>query len=190
MPSGTNTIFFIPKVKLISGRTVTYGIIVDKIRPQKAETHRTRLTVGGNLTNFPGDVTTPTADIITAKLIFNSVLSTKNVKFMCADISNFYPNNPMNRYEYMKLPLEIIPEEIIQQYNLRNLAHKGFVYTEIQKVMYGLLQSGKITNDKLELHLAKFGYEPSPIPVLRYFINRLKCIEEMCDVLLALIFYN
>ena len=29
--------------------------------------------------------------------------------------------------EYMKLPLDIIPEEIIQQYNLRNLAHKGFV---------------------------------------------------------------
>ena len=32
----------------------------------------------------------------------------------------------MDRYEYMKLPLDIIPEEIIQQYNLRNLAHKGF----------------------------------------------------------------
>ena len=77
MPSGTNTIFFIPKGKLISGRTVTYGIIVDKIRPQKAETHHTILTVGGNVTHFPGDVTTPTADLITAKLIFNSVLSTK-----------------------------------------------------------------------------------------------------------------
>ena len=60
MSSGTNTIFFIPKGKLPTGRTVTYGRILDKIRPQKAETHRTRLTVGGNLINFPGDVTTPT----------------------------------------------------------------------------------------------------------------------------------
>ena len=42
---------------------------------------------------------------------------------MCADIANFYLNNPMNRYEYTKLPLDIILEEIIQQYNLRNLAH-------------------------------------------------------------------
>ena len=50
---------------------------------------------------------------------------------MCADIANFYLNKPMDRYEYMKLPLEIIQEEIIQQYNLRNLAHKGFVYMEI-----------------------------------------------------------
>ena len=82
---------------------------------------------------------------------------------MCADIANFYLNNPMDRYEYINLPLDIIPEEIIQQYNLRNLAHKGFVYMKIQKGMYGLPQTGKIANDKIKLHLAKFGYEPSPI---------------------------
>ena len=35
MPSGTNTIFFIPKEKLPEGRTVTYGRIVAKIRPKK-----------------------------------------------------------------------------------------------------------------------------------------------------------
>ena len=73
MPSGTNTIFFIPKEKVTAGRTVTYGRVVDKIRSQKAETHRTRLTVVGNLINSPGDFTTPTAYFITAKLIFNSV---------------------------------------------------------------------------------------------------------------------
>ena len=80
-----------------------------KIRPQKAETNRTRLTVGVNLINLPGYVTTPTTDLITSILIFNSVLSTKNEKFMCADIANFYLNNTMNIYEYMKLPLDIIP---------------------------------------------------------------------------------
>ena len=82
--------------------------------------------MGGNLINFPGDFTTPTEDIIMAKLVFNSVLSTKKSKIMYADIANFYLNNPMDRYEYMKLTLENIPEEIIQQYNVRNLAHKGF----------------------------------------------------------------
>ena len=29
---------------------------------------------------------------------------------MCADIANFYIDNPMNRYEYMNLTLDIIPE--------------------------------------------------------------------------------
>ena len=50
---------------------------------------------------------------------------------MCSSIGNFYLNNTMNRYEYMKLPMDIIPEKIIQQYNLKNLAHKDFVYIEI-----------------------------------------------------------
>ena len=134
-----------------------------EIRPQKAETCRIRLTVRGNLIHFPGDVTTPTAYLIMAKLIFNSVLSTKNAKFICADIAKFYLNNPMKIYEYMKLPLDIIPEEIIQQYNLRNLAHKGFVYMEIQKGMHGLPQAGKIANEKLKVHLEKFAYDPEPI---------------------------
>ena len=47
---------------------------------------------------------------------------------MFANIANFYLKNPMERYEYIKLPLEIIPDGIIQQYKLKDLAHKGFVY--------------------------------------------------------------
>ena len=77
---------------------------------------------------------------------------------MCSDIAKFYLKNPMDIYKYMKLPLDIIPEKIIQQYNLRNLAHKVFVYMKIQKFMYALPQLGKIANDKLKLHLSKFGY--------------------------------
>ena len=40
----------------MTGRTVTYGIIVGEIQPQKYETHCTQLTVGGNLIIFSGDV--------------------------------------------------------------------------------------------------------------------------------------
>ena len=63
----------------------------------------------------------------------------------------------------MKLPLDIIPEQIIQQYNLRRLAHKGFVYMEIPKGIYGIPQAGKIENDKLMQNLSKFGYDKTPI---------------------------
>ena len=34
---------------------------------------------------------------------------------------------------------------------------------EIQKEVYGVPQAGKFSNDKLKLHLSKFGYEPEPI---------------------------
>ena len=43
----------------------------------------------------------------------------------------------------MNLPLEIIPDEIIQQYNLEELSDNGWVYLEILKAMYGLKQDEK-----------------------------------------------
>jgi hypothetical protein len=79
-------------------RKVTYGRIVCTIRPQKKETHRTRLTVGGNLIDYPYDVSTPTAKIsTTAKIVFNSAVSTPNAKFMGLDIKDFYFNTEMER---------------------------------------------------------------------------------------------
>ena len=101
IPPGTNIKFFIPKGNVPSGRTVTYERYVAEIQPQKSETHRTRIIVVGNKINFPSDITTTTADFTTSKLIFNSVLSTKNEKFMYADICNFYLNNTMDIYEYV-----------------------------------------------------------------------------------------
>ena len=117
---GTNTIFFIPKSKIPAGRAPTYASIVVSIRPEKSETHRTRLTVGGNLINYPGEVSTDTADITTAKLLFNSVLSTPNAAFFGIDIKNFYLNTPMSRFEYVKLPISLISADIQEWYNLQN----------------------------------------------------------------------
>jgi len=56
----------------------------------KKDTHRTRITVGGNNIKYDGDVGTPTAHLKTAKVLFNSVLSCKDAKFMAIDIANFY----------------------------------------------------------------------------------------------------
>ena len=36
-------------------------------------------------------------------------------KFMCPDISNFYLNNHIDKYEYMKLSLDIVQDETIQK---------------------------------------------------------------------------
>jgi hypothetical protein len=81
---------------------------------------------------------------------------------MTIDIKDFYYGTPMSMYEYMALPIAIIPQEIISQYRLNDIAHNGMVYTEIRKGMPGLKQSGKIANDRLHAHLAKYGYSPVP----------------------------
>eukprot|EP00957_Ditylum_brightwellii_P039758 3010096-Ditylum_brightwellii.AAC.1 len=57
-------------------RTVTYARIVVDHCPQKKDPNRVQITIGGNLINYPGDVATSTADLITTKLLRNSVLST------------------------------------------------------------------------------------------------------------------
>ena len=159
---GTNTMFFIPKNKVPQDRfkDVTYGRIVVDYRPQKEEPHRTRLTVGGNLINYPGDVSTPTADITTAKLLINSTISTPGARYMCCDVKNFYLGTPLTRYEYIKIPLHIIPDEIIQEYNLNEIADNGYIYCEIRKGVYGLPQAGILANQQLVRKLEPKGYVP------------------------------
>ena len=54
---------------------------------------------------------------------------------------------PMERPEYMRMPIKLIPDEIIQEYNLLSLVTDGWVYIKIVKGMYGLPQAGKLAND-------------------------------------------
>ena len=75
---------------------VTYGKFVCNLRPEKDEVHRTCFVVGGNRINYPGDVGTPTADMFLAKILFNSVISTNNARFMMGDIT-FLPEHPIEK---------------------------------------------------------------------------------------------
>ena len=158
MPSGTNTMFFIKKSDVPRHKTVTYAIFVCDHRPQKEETRRTRLVVGGNLVIYNGEVSTPTADLTTAKILFNSVLSTTEAKFLGLDVKDFYLNTIMTEFEYIKIPIKLIPQEIIDQYGLLELvASDGCVYIEVRKGMYGLPQAGILAHKQLVQHLKPFG---------------------------------
>lgn len=66
IPTGSNTIVFIPKAAFPKDRTVTYRKLVCEIRTQKSEMYRMRLAVGGNKKYYPDDVSTPTSELITA----------------------------------------------------------------------------------------------------------------------------
>jgi hypothetical protein len=81
-------------------------------------------------------------------------------QFITADIKDFYYGTPLERYEYVRMALADIPDEIVQQYNLHDLSSNRWVYMEIRKGMPGLKQAGKVANDRLITHLAKYGYAP------------------------------
>jgi hypothetical protein len=164
--NGTNTIFFISHSEVPKDRRgdATYGRFVCNERPQKEEVNRTRLTVGGNRINYPGEVATPTADLLLVKVMFNSVISTENAKFMTMDIKNFYLNTPLPRFEYVKLKMTDIPTEIVEEYNLKEkVTPDGSVYVEIRRGMYGLPQAGLLAQELLEERLKKHGYSQSKL---------------------------
>jgi hypothetical protein len=53
---------------------VNYGRFVVEIRPNKTETHQVILTVGGDLIQYPGDVSTRSSNLTTSKCLWNSNL--------------------------------------------------------------------------------------------------------------------
>ena len=112
----------------------------------------------------PGEVATPTAEMLVAKMLFNSVISTPGAKFMTMDISNFYLQTPLKRKEYIRIKLTDIPDEVIREYNLASIATKdGSIHIEASRGMYGLPQAGLLANELLEKRLNKHGYRQSKL---------------------------
>ena len=146
--------------KIPKKKTITYARLVVDFRPQKKDPNRVRMAAGGNLIQYAGEITTRTADLTTAKIVWNSVLSTEGAKYAIFDISNMYLHPPLapEDYEYMRIPLKLLPEHTIEQYGLREKALDGMVYVEIRKCVYGLPQAGALANKLLKERLAPAGY--------------------------------
>jgi hypothetical protein len=168
MPSqvkGMDMIFFIPRnrVPRVRAKDVTYGLITFLIRPEKIEKpNRTRLVAGGSRVHYPFDTGTPTADLLTAKLLIISVISTPGARFFTMDIKNFYLCMPMMRYEDMQLKLSDMPKDVSAHYHLLDIATPdGYVYCKIRQSMYGLPQAGIIAQGLLAKRLKKHSYNQS-----------------------------
>ncbi len=162
---GTNTFFFIEQNQIPTDRRkdVTYARICCNVRPEKTnEPNRCRITVGGDRINYPHEVATPTADLLTVKLLLNSIISTEGAQFCSVDIKNFYLCTPLKRFEYVRMHLSDFPQDVITQYGLTKLANKeGMVFVEIRKGMYGLPQAGLLAQELLEQRLNKHEYHQS-----------------------------
>ena len=159
--TGTGTLAFIRKTQVPAGRKVTYANWVCAIRNQKAETHRVRMTAGGDRLDCPYDVSSPAVSMTNAKLHINSTISDahRGARYLGIDISNFYLGTDMPYHQYLRVPPSKIPQEIWDEYNI-DIAPDGIVYCEIRKGMYGLKEAGIL--NKLVKALAPHGYKPMP----------------------------
>ncbi len=161
----TDTIEFITKEEVPAGRDVTYASFVCDYRPLKSEPYRIRIVVGGDRLSYDDDAGSPATDLLETKILLNSVISDadKGARFMSADLKDHFLASPMERPEYMKIPLSRFPEDIIEQYDLRNKVCKdGYIWIKIKRGMYGLKQAAILAYDHLVNLLEPYGYYPEP----------------------------
>lgn len=61
---------------------------------------------------------------------------------MTVDIKHFYLNTLLKRFEYLKLKLTDLPDDVITYYDFHEKGPpNGFIYIEVRKGMYGLAQA-------------------------------------------------
>jgi hypothetical protein len=103
---GTNAMFIMThdviRHVLRHGEKITHGNPVLNYRQQKEDPYRIRITAGGNLIMYKSSPSVCTADLDTAKLHWNSVISTPGKKYMCLDIKHIYLMARLEHFEYMR----------------------------------------------------------------------------------------
>ncbi len=121
---GTSTLFFLyhDVIKIIpTDRKITYGHIVVDYRLHKPDPNRVRFTVEEELIEYLHEITTQTPDLVTTKILWNSIGSTPNAKCVCVDLESFYLKSPMARFEFMQIPAKLIPQSFIDEYELHGI---------------------------------------------------------------------
>ena len=80
---------------------------------------------------------------------------------------DFYLNNPLPTPEFIRFQADLIPKDIWEQYNLDGFNDNGWIYTRVDKGMYGLPQADRVALDHLLPILQAAGYkEAGRIPGL------------------------
>jgi hypothetical protein len=126
---GTNAMFVTTQDKIkqavAAGKIFTYMNPVADYRAQKEYPYRIRITAKGNLINYESNASMQTADLDTAKIHWNSVVSTPLARYMCLDIKNFYLTAALEYFEYSRMPLSLFPVWIIKQYDMEKHSLNG-----------------------------------------------------------------
>ena len=89
---GNDVVDFVPISEVPKDKKVAYANMVCNHRPLKTEEYRVRLTLGGNVLEYIGDSSLPTASLLEAKLLLNSVISDshKGARFFTLDIKDVF----------------------------------------------------------------------------------------------------
>lgn len=155
----TTTMTFIAWSEKPSNRPASNMVLAcsDKLKVGLGRKQRVRATHGGR-TDYSGDLSAYTASLASAKILFNSIISTPDAKFASIDIVDFYLNTPLDTPEFVVIRKNQIPNSTWNKYNLENLAHNNCVMARLDKTIPGLPQSGILAQQALVAHLSQHEY--------------------------------
>ena len=156
---GMDVCKFIPKWQAPKNKKVTKPRIVCAFRPEKLDNPcRTRITAGGHPLDYDGETATNSASMETVKILLNSVLSTPDACLSTLDAKMMHSESLLKDPQCMRFKLSQIPEDFQKQCNLHALVDThGCVHARIDGALCGLAEAGRIANQDVADHLAKFG---------------------------------
>lgn len=146
--------------------------VKEKLDADGNKQYRVRGTLGGDGINYPGQTSSPTADLAVVKLLLQAVVSDRrnkktNTRFATLDLADFYLGSMLERKEYVKIHIKHIPADVIATYNLSEFIVDSHVLFEVIRCMYGHPVAGLLSNRDLVTHLAQHGYiQHKDIPCL------------------------
>ena len=136
---GTNTIIFASKQGIPKGKKITYVNCVCDIKLYKTKTPTVCLTVGGNKLTYNGSSIYPEISLLDLNIHLNSVIfdSHKGARYITEDIINYYLNNPMSNFQYMRIHIRDIPHKVIVEYSPLSISDlSGYLQVNMRKGMY------------------------------------------------------
>jgi hypothetical protein len=144
-------------------KVVTYvnPVCVEKTNDDGSLKFRTRLTIGGDRIEYPYDTAAVTAEMDAIKILLNCMIS-ENAKWSTLDLTDFYLGTDLPHPEYIRIPRNLIPEKVIDFYELESFFTNNAIYCSVHKTHYGLPQAGALSQQRLFRHLQQHGYTQIP----------------------------
>ena len=157
----TNTIRVIKPSQVSTDRKITYVRYACGHCPLKTKPWSVQFVVGGDRLPYEIDTGSSALNLVETNILLNSTISDANdgAKFMSCDLKDFFLPSPMEKSEYMKVPIKYFPSNVIEQYKLDRLVKNRYVYVEIMKGMYGLKQAAVLAYHQLAIYLRIAGYQ-------------------------------
>ncbi len=111
---------------------ITYvnPVCVEKTNDDGTLKFRTRLTIGGDRIQYPYDTSAVTAEMDAIKILLNCMIS-EDAKWTTIDLTDFYLGTDLPYPEYIRIPRNLIPQNVMDFYELARYLKNNALYCSV-----------------------------------------------------------